>query len=311
MAQNKKVCDCCPDLFYSIIFLSVQLTLPPQKRIFVAMAKDDTTSGKNWRDKLHEIIFEADTPAGKAFDVVLLIAILLSVLAVMLESVTQIKLEYGQILYITEWFFTILFTLEYIGRLVVVKKPLKYATSFLGIIDLLSVIPTYLSLMFVGAQSLLVIRSIRLLRVFRVFKLARFLGEASQLTAALKASRPKIVVFIGAVFTLVVIMGTLMYLIEGGENGFTSIPKSIYWAVVTLTTVGYGDIAPQTVLGQALATLIMILGYGIIAVPTGIVSAEMSRQKPYAPVSTQACPHCGAEGHDSDAAYCKKCGGHL
>ncbi|ELR68160.1 Potassium voltage-gated channel subfamily KQT [Fulvivirga imtechensis AK7] len=275
------------------------------------MTKDYSKAGKNWKDILHEIIFEADTPGGKVFDVILLIAIILSVVAVMLESVAKIKLEYGHVLYIAEWVFTILFTIEYVTRLLIVTRPFKYAISFLGIIDLLSVIPTYLSLIFVGAQSLLVIRSIRLLRVFRVFKLARFLGEASQLMSALKASRPKIIVFIGAVFTMVVILGTLMYLIEGGENGFTSIPKSIYWAVVTLTTVGYGDIAPQTVLGQGLATLIMILGYGIIAVPTGIVSAEMTRQKPYSPVSTQACPHCGAEGHDSDAAYCKKCGGHL
>lgn len=263
------------------------------------------------RHRLHEIVFEADTPAGKAFDVVLLIAILLSVLAVMLESVESIRIEYGYALYIAEWIFTVLFTLEYITRIWIVHRPLKYATSFLGIIDLVSVIPTYLSLFIVGAQSLMIIRIIRLLRVFRVFKLARFLGEASHLAAALKASRAKIIVFIGAVFTLVVIAGTLMYLIEGKENGFTSIPKSIYWAVVTLTTVGYGDIAPQTVWGQGLATLIMIMGYGIIAVPTGIVSAEMSRKYINKPVSTQACPNCGAEGHDSDAIHCKKCGAHL
>ena len=275
------------------------------------MAQTTHTSKRNWREHLHEIIFEADTAEGKAFDVILLVAILLSVIAVMLESVASIKAEYGDILYIIEWFFTALFTVEYIARLIVVTKPWKYAFSFLGIVDLLSILPTFLSLIFVGAQSLLVIRSIRLLRVFRVFKLARFLGEASQLTSALKASRPKIIVFIGGVFAMTVVLGTAMYLIEGSENGFTSIPKSIYWAVVTLTTVGYGDIAPQTVLGQALATLIMILGYGIIAVPTGIVSAEMSRVKDLHPVSTQACPHCGAEGHDSDAVYCKKCGGRL
>lgn len=275
------------------------------------MEQPGNTSKQNWKTYLHEVIFEADTFEGKAFDVVLLIAILLSVLAVMLESVAGIKAEYGDILYTIEWFFTVLFTIEYIARLVVVTKPWRYALSFLGIVDLLSILPTFLSLFFVGAQSLLVIRSIRLLRVFRVFKLARFLGEASQLTAALRASRPKIIVFIGAVFAMTVVLGTAMYLIEGGENGFTSIPKSIYWAVVTLTTVGYGDIAPQTVLGQALATLIMILGYGIIAVPTGIVSAEMSKAKELHPVTTQACPHCGAEGHDSDAAYCKKCGGRL
>ncbi|MBL3656434.1 ion transporter [Fulvivirga sediminis] len=270
-----------------------------------------TTAKPSWKDKLHEVIFEADTFWGKAFDVVLLIAIILSVLAVMLESVAQIKAEYGTTLYIIEWFFTILFSLEYIARLTAISKPWKYAFSFFGIIDLLSIFPTFLSLFFAGAHSLLVIRSIRLLRVFRIFKLGRFIGEASQLTSALRASRPKIIVFIGGVFILVVVLGTMMYLVEGGENGFTSIPKSIYWAVVTLTTVGYGDIAPQTTLGQTLATLIMILGYGIIAVPTGIVSAEMSQQKSVRPVNTQACPHCGAEGHESDASYCKKCGGRL
>ncbi|MBL6444884.1 ion transporter [Fulvivirga sp. 29W222] len=275
------------------------------------MEQNKDTSKQNWRVYLHEVIFEADTYEGKAFDVILLVAILLSVIAVMLESVSEIKAEYGETLYIIEWFFTALFTIEYIARLIVVTKPWRYAISFFGIVDLLSILPTFLSLVLVGAQSLLVIRSIRLLRVFRVFKLARFLGEATQLTSALKASRPKIIVFIGGVFAMTVVLGTAMYLIEGGENGFTSIPKSIYWAVVTLTTVGYGDIAPQTVLGQALATLIMILGYGIIAVPTGIVSAEMSKVKEYHPITTQACPHCGAEGHDSDAAYCKKCGGRL
>ena len=278
---------------------------------FSAMTQEKQRERRDWKDHLHEIIFEADTPEGKAFDVILLIAILLSVIAVMLESVSSIKAEYGTTLYIIEWFFTIIFTLEYIARLVVVTKPWKYAVSFFGIVDLLSIIPTVLSLFIVGAQSLLVIRSIRLLRVFRVFKLARFLGEASQLSSALKASRPKIIVFIGAVFSMTVVLGTAMYMIEGGENGFTSIPKSIYWAVVTLTTVGYGDIAPQTVAGQALATIIMILGYGIIAVPTGIVSSEMSRQKDSHPVNTQSCPHCGKEGHDSDAAYCKRCGGRL
>ncbi|UII23129.1 ion transporter [Fulvivirga ligni] len=271
---------------------------------------EENTQTQSWRYKLHEIIFEADTFWGKAFDVTLLVAILLSVLAVMLESVAHIKAEHGELLYVIEWFFTILFTLEYIARLLVVTKPWKYAFSFFGLIDLLSIVPTFLSLFFVGAQSLLVIRSFRLLRVFRVFKLGRFMGEATQLTTALKASRAKIIVFIGGVFAMVVVLGTMMYMIEGGKNGFTSIPKSIYWAVVTLTTVGYGDIAPHTTLGQTLATLIMILGYGIIAVPTGIVSAEMSQQKHH-PVNTQSCPHCSAEGHDIDAAYCKKCGGRL
>ena len=261
----------------------------------------------DWRERLHEIIFEADTPMGKAFDVVLLVAIVLSVVAVMLESVESLEKDYGRLLNIIEWCFTILFTLEYFARIVSIKKPWKYIFSFFGIVDLLSIAPTYLSLFFTGAQSLLVIRSIRLLRVFRVFKLVRFLGEASQLTSALKASRAKIIVFIGGVFTLVVILGALMYLVEGRENGFTSIPRSIYWAIVTLTTVGYGDIAPQTVLGQSIASVVMILGYGIIAVPTGIVTAEMTQQK-HKVITTQSCPSCSAEGHDTDAEYCKYCG---
>lgn len=269
------------------------------------MSKDTKT--EKLRARVHEIIFEADTFWGKTFDVFLLIAIVLSVIAVMLETVTEVEIKYGKQLEIAEWVFTILFTIEYAARLWSVNKPWKYATSFFGIIDLLSVLPAYLGLFISGAQAFMVIRSIRLLRVFRVFKLVRFLGEASQLSQALKASRAKIIVFVGGVFVLVVILGTLMYIIEGGQNGFTSIPKSIYWAVVTLTTVGYGDIAPATPLGQGLATLIMILGYGIIAVPTGIVSAEMA-QSARMSISTISCQHCGAEGHDDDAAFCYRCG---
>jgi len=268
-------------------------------------------NSKNWREELRIIIFEADTYWGKLFDVVLLIAILLSVLAVMLESVSHIGAEYGQVLYIIEWVFTVLFTIEYFARIIVIEKPWKYIRSFFGIIDLLSIIPTYLSLVVVGAHSLLVLRSIRLLRVFRVLKMMRFLGEASYLTGALRASRVKITVFIGAVFISVVILGTLMYMIEGAENGFTSIPRSIYWAVVTLTTVGYGDIAPSTIMGQGLATIIMILGYGMIAVPTGIVSAEMAQQKSVERLPVRKCEACGTTGHDADADYCKKCGKEL
>jgi voltage-gated potassium channel len=263
------------------------------------------------RDRVHEVIFEADTFWGKTFDVVLLVAIILSVITVMLESVTEIRVNHGRALLIAEWVFTILFTLEYAARLWSVNKPMKYATSFFGVIDLLSILPAYLALVISGAQAFLIICSIRLLRVFRVLKMVRFLGEASQLSTALRASRIKILVFVGTVFILVVILGTLMYLIEGSANGFTSIPKSIYWAVVTLTTVGYGDIAPQTALGQGLATLIMILGYGIIAVPTGIVSAEMANQTPVIHKNTQACPHCGAEGHRNRAKYCYNCGDEL
>ena len=265
------------------------------------------------RARLHEIIFEADTPAGKLFDVILLITILLSVLAAMLESVGEIQSRYGKVLYELEWFFTILFTIEYLFRLGCVLRPLKYATSFFGIVDLLAIVPTYLSLFIVGAQSLLVIRVLRLLRIFRVFKLARYLTESRILFESLKASRHKITVFLLAVLSVVIITGALMYLIEGPANGFTSIPRRVYWAIVTMTTVGYGDIAPQTFFGQALAAFVMILGYGIIAVPTGIFSAQlikhyMDKEKE---VSTQACQACSAEGHEVDAAYCKCCGSKL
>lgn len=265
------------------------------------------------RAKLHEIIFEADTPAGKLFDVILLVTIVLSVLAAMLESVGEIQSRYGKILYGLEWFFTILFTIEYLFRLGCVLRPLKYATSFFGIVDLMAILPTYLSLFIAGTQSLLVIRVLRLLRIFRVFKLARYLVESKTLVEALKASRHKITVFLLSVLSVVIITGALMYLIEGPANGFTSIPRSVYWAIVTMTTVGYGDIAPQTFFGQALAAVVMILGYGIIAVPTGIFSAHLVKHyidKDRA-VSTQACQACSAEGHDAGASYCKCCGSKL
>ena len=262
------------------------------------------------RARLHEIIFESDTPAGKLFDVILLVAILLSVLAAILESVAGVRNRYGTFLYGLEWFFTILFTIEYLFRLGCVLRPSRYATSFFGIVDLMAIFPTYLSFFVVGTQSLLVIRILRLLRLFRVFKLGRYLGEARQLVDALKASRAKITVFLLTVLSVVIIMGALMYLVEGPENGFTSIPRGIYWAIVTMTTVGYGDIAPQTIVGQALAAIIMVLGYGIIAVPTGIFSANMikvSRRAGHS-VTTQVCPSCLAEGHEEDAVFCKFCG---
>ncbi len=275
-------------------------------------ATDDIPQIAAWRERLRVIIFEADTPAGKAFDVSLLVAILASVLAVMLDSVTSIRSEYGRALDVTEWIFTLLFTVEYVLRLVCVPIPLHYARSFFGVVDLLAILPTYLSLLLPGAEHLLVIRGIRLLRIFRVFKLGRFLGEASILRNALVDSRHKITVFLGSIAILVTILGTAMYLVEGPENGFTSIPISVYWAVVTLTTVGYGDIAPQTVLGKGLATVVMILGYSVLAVPTGIVTAEIveaavaSRK-----VTTRCCPQCMAEGHDPDARFCKDCGAPL
>lgn len=259
---------------------------------------------------LHEIIFEADTFEGKVFDVALLIAILLSVFVVMLESVDFIRMEHGALLRTLEWGFTILFTIEYIARILVIIKPTKYIFSFLGIVDFLSTIPTYLSLIIVGSQSLLILRTIRLLRVFRIFKLSRYLGEASVIRAAMMASRRKITVFLGLVVIIVFIVGTMMYLIEGKEHGFTSIPRSIYWAIVTLTTVGYGDIAPGTVFGQTIASILMILGYAIIAVPTGIVTTEFANAKKLS-LNTQSCPACSREGHDDDAKHCKFCGSKL
>jgi len=263
-----------------------------------------------WRNRLHEIIFEADTPAGKAFDVALLIGILASVAVVMLESMPAVRARYGAALRATEWVITVAFTLEYVLRLVSVTRPARYARSFFGIIDVLAILPTYLSVLLPGAQSLLVLRAIRLLRVFRVFKLARYVHEAGVLMTALRGARRKILVFFGGVTVLMVVIGALMYLVEGERSGFTSIPRSIYWAVVTVTTVGYGDIAPQTPLGQFIAAVAMLLGYSIIAVPTGIFGAELMRRSQYQ-ISTQACPSCSAEGHDADARYCKHCGAAL
>ncbi len=260
-----------------------------------------------WRQRLYRIIFEADTPGGKAFDVALFVCIALSILAVLLDSVTWIRNEYRSVLRAVEWLFTVLFSIEYILRLICVGKPIRYVFSFYGLVDLLAVAPTYLSLLVSGTQSLIVIRALRLLRVFRVMKLAHFVGEARVLRTALRASTRKIIVFLGTVLILVLIMGAIMYLVEGEENGFTSIPQSVYWAVVTLTTVGYGDIAPQTVAGKVLASIVMIIGYGIIAVPTGIVTVELSEAR-RAAGSTKVCPACAEEGHDSDARFCKVCG---
>jgi len=263
-----------------------------------------------WRRKLYEVIFEADTPAGKAFDIILILSIVLSVAVVMLDSVSFFRERHGTFLYATEWFFTILFTAEYVLRLFCVGRPLLYATSFFGVVDLLAIIPTYLSFLVPGSQYLLVIRTLRVLRIFRVLKLVQYIDEAQYLMQALKASRRKITIFLFTVLNIVVIVGALMYVIEGVEHGFTSIPRSIYWAVVTLTTVGYGDISPYTNIGQTLAALVMILGYSIIAVPTGIVTAELTFGRDRK-ITTQACSECSAEGHDSDAVHCKYCGAKL
>jgi voltage-gated potassium channel len=272
---------------------------------------DESNNPKqSWRERWYEIIFEADTPAGKLFDVVLLVAIVLSVLVVMLESVESIRAAYGQVLVVAEWCFTLLFTFEYVMRLTCAHRPGRYALSFFGIVDLLAIVPTYFMVLFPGAQRLTVIRAVRLLRAFRIFKLAHMLHEATALRHALWASRSKIAVFLAFVVIVVVIFGAAMHLIEGPDNGFTSIPQSMYWAIVTMTTVGYGDIAPQTPLGKALAATIMILGYTMIIVPTGIVTAELAGVA-HKPLTTQVCPECMAEGHDVDAVHCKFCGGLL
>mgnify|MGYP001472960872 FL=1 len=262
---------------------------------------------RKWQYKLHRIIYEADTPAGKLFDVLLLITILLSVLFVALESVAFIDEEYHIFLENAEWVFTIIFTIEYFVRIISVRRPLGYIFSFYGVIDLISVLPKYISLLTIGTHSLLALKTLRLLRVFRILKLTPYIGESNTLLKALNASRRKIFVFIFGVLILCIIFGTLMYLIESEESGFTSIPRSIYWCIVTLTTVGYGDIAPQTPLGQLFASIIMILGYGIIAVPTGIVTAEMTKTQKI-DVNTKACPYCMNSDHKEDSVYCHQCG---
>lgn len=262
------------------------------------------------KERLHEIIFEADTPAGKRFDIILLIMILLSVFAVMLESVPSLGTGFKKTFYVLEWIFTIFFTLEYIFRLYSVYKPIKYATSFFGIIDLASILPTYLSIFFPGSQSLIVIRALRLMRVFRIFKMINFLNHGKVISDALKNSRPKIIIFMSFVVVCVCIFGSLMYFIEGGYNEqFDSIPRAMYWAIVTMTTVGYGDISPTTNFGQFIAAVIMLLGYAVIAVPTGIVSSELSKSDTaMSNKSLQACRYCAGEGHDNDAVHCKYCG---
>ncbi len=259
------------------------------------------------RARLHEVIFEADTTAGRTFDAILLLMILTSVTVVMLESVPSVRDEHGWLLIRLEWLFTVLFTIEYLLRLYSVRAPWKYATSFFGMVDLLAVLPTYVSLLIPGAQALLVVRIFRLLRIFRIFKLAEYLNESRALWVAIKASSRKILIFLFAILTIVVVMGALIYVIEGPTHGFTSIPTSMYWAVVTVTTVGYGDLAPATAVGKFLAVILMLMGYGIIAVPTGIVSAEVVKVV-RGQISTQACLHCGAEGHQYDAVHCRKCG---
>jgi len=276
------------------------------------MSQKDESRLSPLRERIHEIIFEADTPAGKTFDVVLLILILASVLMVMLESVNHIYDRYFRVFEVLEWVFTGLFTIEYLLRLYCVRRPIRYATSFFGVIDLLAILPTYLSIFFAGTQYLLVIRGLRLLRVFRIFKLGHFMKEGEIIIKAMQASRAKITIFLFFILLIVIIIGSVMYLVEGGQNpAFTSIPRSIYWTIVTLTTVGFGDITPQTELGQFLSAIIMILGYAVIAVPTGIVSAEFIESQKSNYINTHSCRSCGSEGHDMDASYCKHCGASL
>ncbi len=262
----------------------------------------------SWQSRLHNTIYESNTPAGKAFDVALLILIVSSIIVVMLDSIKSYHHQYGHIFYVLEWIFTGLFTLEYLLRLISIKRPLRYVISFLGFIDLLAIIPSYLSIFFVGAQSLLVLRALRLLRVFRIFKLTHFLTEIEFLKIALTTSLKKITIFMLVVLSFVIILGSIMYLVENGENGFISIPDSIYWAIVTVTTVGYGDIAPVTATGKFIASLMMFIGYGIIAVPTGIITTEMANATRMKRHGQETCPGCGREGHDMNAVYCKFCG---
>ncbi|QNF35445.1 ion transporter [Adhaeribacter swui] len=262
------------------------------------------------RQKLYTIVFEAETKAGRTFDIILLFLILFSVFIICLETVPSINHHFRSYFKILEWVFTILFSLEYLLRIYSSPRPFRYLFSFFGIVDFLAILPTYLSLILGGYQYLLVIRILRLLRAARIFKLTRFINEGQVLTRALRASLPKISVFLGVVLMVVVIVGSIMYIVEGSKNGFTSIPKSIYWAIVTLTTVGYGDIAPATTFGQILASFLMIMGYGIIAVPTGIVSVELANSEKQT-FNTRICPHCHKEGHAKDANFCSNCGNNL
>lgn len=263
----------------------------------------------SWKDKLHEIIYEADTPTGKVFDIALLLIIILSIVLVMLESVHSLNVKYFEIFYMAEWIITIVFTIEYILRLISIRKPWAYVFSFYGIVDLLSTIPTYLVLLFGGHNFFFAIRAFRLLRVFRILKTTHYIGESNKLWRAVKNSRAKVFVFLFTVFIICIIMGTVMYLVEGPEHGFKNIPVSIYWCIVTLTTVGFGDIHPVTPAGQAIASAIMIVGYGIIAVPTGIVSAEYTRTIKNLPhLNTQVCRYCNESKHLDGSKYCHNCG---
>lgn len=286
--------------------------MPQEEMRSISFTDNSETSGlRNWQHRLHNVIYESETAAGKAFDIALLGCILTSIIVVMLDSVHSLHAKYGSIFQIMEWVFTFLFTIEYILRLSCIRHPYKYVISAFGIIDLLAIIPSYLSVIFIGAQSLLVLRALRLLRIFRIFRLVHFVSEMRFLSVAIINSLRKISIFILFVLTCVVILGSIIYLVEDDNAGFTSIPQSVYWAIVTITTVGYGDVAPATPLGKLIASFIMLLGYGIIAVPTGIVTTEMAIAVKKNRQSNSACPACGREGHDQDAKFCKYCGNKL
>src|SRR5215470_6850025 len=265
----------------------------------------------SWRAKAYSVIFEADTRAGRLFDLLLVVTILASVVVVILDSVQSLQARYGTLFDVLEWGFTLLFTVEYVMRLASVRHPLRYATSFFGIVDLLAVLPTYLAFFVPEVHALIDVRMLRLLRIFRILKLGEYVSEFNFLGEALMASRRKIIVFIGFVLITVTILGTVMYLVESAENGFTSIPVAIYWGITTMTTVGFGDIAPKTNLGRFIAACMMLMGWGILAVPTGIVTAEMATRRMARAVTTRTCPDCLTEGHDADALFCKHCGNPL
>jgi voltage-gated potassium channel len=277
----------------------------------MTMADQSTQdNGMSWRDKLHEIVFEADTPAGKAFDIVLIVAILTSVAVVIVSTLSWAEKDPYQGVFLgIEWIFTGLFTIEYILRLCIVRRPLKYALSFFGIIDLLSILPAFIGILVPGSERLLVVRTLRLLRIFRVFKLARYLSEATALREAMMVSRHKIAVFITTVLIVVLISSAVMHLVEGGDNeGFASMPSAMYWAVITMTTVGYGDVTPTTIVGKFMTAMLVLVGYSMIIVPTGILTAEMAGYGKQGAITTRACQGCMLEGHDRDAAFCKRCG---
>ena len=272
-------------------------------------SQEKENNNSTWKEKLFSVIFEAETRAGKNFDICLLILILISIILVMIESVPSLLKEYDSYLYKAEWVITILFTTEYVLRIIVVKKPWKYMTSFYGVIDLLSILPTYLSIFIPQSQFLILIRALRLMRVFRIFKLTRFVRESMTIVLALKASARRIFVFLVFVVLLSIFLGALIYVVESPKNeSFSSIPQSVYWAIVTITTVGYGDISPITPAGKLIASLIMLLGYAIIAVPTGIVTVELTKSARTDQAEAKACSSCGHSGHDPDAKFCKYCG---